>query len=122
MEIETHTTVTDPSGTVGERPVPQAVKRRIRRVTTAMQQKQLDPLLLTPEECAAVLGIGANTWYAYWTQIAAVHGLTPVVCGRVRKFSYQQLREIVARCVKTQQPLFTKESLPTMDFRRGNLV
>jgi hypothetical protein len=79
---------------------------RQRRVTRAMEHKLIEPLLLTPEECAAVLGIGPETFYRHAPQIVARHGLMPVICGKVKKYSYAQLRGIVEECVRTGEPLY----------------
>jgi hypothetical protein len=66
----------------------------------------LSPILLTGEDAAAVLGLSRDAFYRHAPKIVARHGLTPVVVWRVKKYSYEQLKSIVAACVDRGEPLY----------------
>ena len=66
----------------------------------------LTPILLTPEQAAVVLGISQSAFYRHAPKIIARHGLTPITVGKSKKYSYTQLRKIIAKCATSGEPLF----------------
>ncbi len=69
---------------------------------------KLTPLLVDPQQAAKALNITREEFYRNVAKICANHGLQPVLVGGRKKYSYQQLVEIVNRCRKNSEPLYEK--------------
>lgn len=67
------------------------------------------PILLSGKSAAILLGMSKDEFYRNVHKITANHGLKPVMVGRLKKYSYRQLTEIVDRCIEQDVPLYEKE-------------